>query len=135
MKTFLSILICTFFFFSAQAQEETENTPGPAISFVEEKHDFGDIHQGDVVEYTFKFENSGDEPLVLSNVAVTCGCTATAWPREPVAPGENSEITVRFNSAGKMGKQNKVITVYSNAKESISRVAIVTNVLPKKKDS
>ena len=135
MKKIIAFIFGSFFFFTAFAQEEVENQPGPDLLFAEEKHDFGDIFQGDVVEYTFKFENSGDEPLVLSNVAVTCGCTATAWPREPITPGEESEITVRFNSTGKMGKQNKVITVYSNAIQPISRVAIISNVLPKKKDS
>jgi len=117
-----------------QEQKETqEKTPGPVIAFEIESHDFGDIEQGDIVEWTFKFENKGDEPLILSNVAVTCGCTATNWPREPVGVGEKGELTVKFNSVGKSGAQNKVITIYSNARLPISRVSIVTNVLPKKK--
>ncbi|HEX9649250.1 MAG TPA: DUF1573 domain-containing protein [Cyclobacteriaceae bacterium] len=117
-----------------QEQKETqEKAPGPVIAFEIESHDFGDIEQGDIVEWTFKFENKGDEPLILSNVAVTCGCTATSWPREPVGVGEKGELTVKFNSVGKSGAQNKVITIYSNARIPISRVSIVTNVLPKKK--
>ena len=136
------ILLLTMTFSFGQATEEKkeqeqkekqEKVPGPILAFEEESHDFGDIEQGDVVEFTFKFENKGDAPLILSNVAVTCGCTATSWPREPVGVGEKGEVTVKFNSAGKSGAQNKAITIYSNARLPISRVSIVTNVLPKKK--
>lgn len=132
---FLAIFMVNISIAQEEEKEDKENLPGPAITFAEEQHDFGDIYQGDVVKHTFKFENTGDEPLVLSNVAVTCGCTATDWPREPIAPGEEESITVQFDSAGKLGKQNKIITIYSNANKPVSRVAIVTNVLPKKKDS
>jgi hypothetical protein len=98
------------------------------IVFLDATHDFGDIKQGDQVEWTFKFENKGSAPLVLTNVATTCGCTAPEWPREPILPGESSEIKVRFNSAGKIGMQNKVITIYSNAVNSTERVKIIANV-------
>ncbi len=112
-------------------QAKKELVEGPQITFEESSHDFGDIEQGDKVNYTFKFENSGTEPLILSNVLTTCGCTASKWPREPIAPGEGGEIEVSFNSAGKMNKQNKVITIVSNAVNSQERVKITTNVLPK----
>jgi len=62
---------------------------------------------------------------------VTCGCTATNWPKEPIAPGKTSEISVSFNSAGKMGAQNSVIRIYSNASEPIEKVSLISNVLPK----
>jgi len=140
MKKVLLLSGLVLFAFTVFAQEEKsekkeeKQAPGPAITFEEVSHDFGDIHQGDVVEWTFKFANTGDEPLILSNVATTCGCTVPQWPRDPIAKGEKSEITVKFNSAGKMGMQNKVITIYSNAITPTSRVSIVTNVLPKKAD-
>jgi hypothetical protein len=113
------------------AQTTKATTAGPVISFSEKSHDFGNINQGDVVEYTFKFKNTGTQPLVISNVGVTCGCTATDWPKEPIAPGKSSAITAKFNSAGKMGQQNKVITVESNATNSPAQVSIVSNVLEK----
>lgn len=104
---------------------------GPYIEFADAEHDFGDISQGDKVEHTFAFKNSGTEPLILSNVLVTCGCTATDWPNQPIMPGENKELTVSFDSTGKVGRQNKVITIVSNATNSQERVKIVTNILPK----
>ena len=81
--------------------------------------------------YTFEFTNDGDAPLVLSNVQTTCGCTASSWPREPIAPGASSKIDVTFNSTGKSGHQVKVITIISNATNNPERVKILTNVLKK----
>ena len=132
-------LVSALMIYAQSTEEKKEEAqpevivPGPVIAFEEESHDFGDIVEGDVVEWTFKFENKGDTPLILSNVAVTCGCTATQWPKDPIAVDEKGEITVKFNSAGRKGAQNKVISVYSNAAVPIARVSIVTNVLPKKK--
>ncbi|MTI38624.1 DUF1573 domain-containing protein, partial [Fulvivirga lutimaris] len=54
------------------------------------------------------------------------------WPRDPIAPGQESEIKVVFNSAGKIGRVTKVITIVSNAVNPNSKVSIVTNILPKK---
>ncbi len=135
MKTFATLLFGIFVIFSAYAQEATETKNGPVMTFAEEKHDFGEIHQGDKVEHTFTFENTGNEPLLITNVQVTCGCTATEWPRDPIAPGSEGSITIMFNSTGKMGRQNKIITIVSNAVNPRNRVTIVTNVLPKEDDT
>ena len=113
------------------SQEDTPVT-GPQITFTETSFDFGDIVQGDRVEHVFEFENSGNEALFLTDVRTTCGCTAPEWPREPVAPGTTASLKVVFNSAGKIGIQNKVITVLSNAVNNPARVKIVTNVLREK---
>lgn len=123
---FLAVLVLLAVAVNAQDQKK-----GPVIDFAEKEKDFGDITQGDRVEHVFKFTNSGDTPLVIQNVAVTCGCTAPNWPKEPIAPGANAEIKVIYNSAGKMGKQNPIIRVYSNASEPIEKIALKTNVLPK----
>lgn len=135
MKKILVLSAAFLFTLQLYAQNTPQNeeaAEGPQITFATSSHDFGDIVQGDKVNYVFKFENTGTEPLILSNVLTTCGCTATSWPREPLAPGEEGEIAVSFNSAGKMGKQNKVVTVVSNAVNAQERVKIITNVLPKK---
>lgn len=131
MKKLFVFVIGLFLTGSLAAQDNgSEKVSGPTITFSEASFDFGDIKQGDKVEHTFTFKNSGTEPLILSNVLTTCGCTATNWPRDPIAPGKSGEITVKFNSAGKMGKQNKVVTVVSNATNAQERVKIITNVLP-----
>jgi Protein of unknown function (DUF1573) len=106
---------------------------GPVITWEKVTHDFGDITQGDKVSHVFKFTNTGNEPLVITNVEVTCGCTTPkGWPRDPIMPGGQGEVTVAFNSAGKFGKQNKVVTVTSNSAGTTNQVMITVNVLEKK---
>lgn len=110
-------------------QEQAQN--GPALAFEETEFNFGDITQGDVVEHTFKFKNTGTQPLVIERVDVTCGCTTPAWTKEPIMPGKTGYVTAKFNSAGKLGQQKKAITIHSNAAEGAKYVYIVTNIKPK----
>jgi hypothetical protein len=116
----------------ANAQTTVEKE-GPIITFEKKSHDFGDITQGDKVEYVFAFENTGTEPLIITNVEVTCGCTTPkGWPRDPILPGEKGELTVSFNTAGKLGRQNKPIIVISNAANPEgNRVSFSANILEK----
>jgi|SRR5690554_1253267 len=130
MKKLLFAVTIAFLAFSVQAQDEKQ-ADGPVITFEESSKDFGDIKQGDKVAHTFKLENTGNAPLIISNVAATCGCTVPNWPKEPIAPGKTAQIKVSFNSAGKMGKQNSVVRIYSNATEPIEKVSMISNVLPK----
>src|SRR5678815_4363893 len=94
---------------SALAQQTTGGpSSGPIITWEKSVHDFGDIPSGDKVEHTFKFKNTGTQPLIITNVQVTCGCTTPkGWARDPIAPGESGEITIAFNSLGKFGLQKK----------------------------
>jgi hypothetical protein len=133
MKSLITLIFGFFVVFCAFAQEEQALVDGPVITFEEASFDFGDIYQGDKVEHVFKLENTGNQPLIITNVQTTCGCTATEWPREPVMPGDTTSLKVNFNSAGKYGRQNKVINVISNATSPMNQVKIVTNVLPPKK--
>lgn len=128
MKKLFMLSVMALLAFAVQAQTEKK---GAVMEFNEKSIDFGDITQGDKVEHTFVFNNTGDTPLVISNVAVTCGCTAPNWPKQPIAPGASGELKVVFNSAGKMGKQNSVVRIYSNASEPIEKVSLISNVLPK----
>ncbi len=107
---------------------------GPVITWEKTTFDFGSITQGDKIEHTFKFKNDGREPLIITNVQVTCGCTTPkGWSRDPILPGQSSEITVAFNSLGKFGKQNKVITVVSNAVNPAGgQISFTANVVERK---
>ena len=62
------------------------------IQFNKTECDFGKILQGEVVSYTFHFTNTGNVPLLISSVEKSCGCTASDFPREPIAPGETGDI-------------------------------------------
>ncbi len=129
MKKIIFILISLGLTAGAQSQ-----TSGPVITWEKSTHDFGDLTQGDKVERTFKFKNTGTEPLIITNVQVTCGCTTPkGWARDPIDPGQSGEITVAFNSMGKYGKQNKVVTVVSNAvNPDGAQITFTANVLEKK---
>jgi hypothetical protein len=133
MKKYLLLIVVLGFVASAFAQQPASKS-GPILTFEKKTHDFGDIFQGDKVEETFKFANTGTEPLIITNVQVTCGCTVPkGWPRDPIMPGGKAEITIAFNSAGKMGKQNKVVTVVSNASNADgAQISFTANVLEKK---
>ena len=86
------------------------------IVFDEMVHDFGSFKEADGLQTTtFAFTNSGTEPLVLSNVRASCGCTTPKWTREPVAPGQKGSIEVTYNPKNRPGSFNKSITINSNA--------------------
>ena len=136
MKKYLFLILVLGFTTEIFAQDQAV-VKGPVITFEKKTHDFGDIVQGDKVEETFKFANTGTEPLIITNVQVTCGCTTPkGWPRDPIMPGGKGELTIAFNSAGKMGKQNKVVTVVSNAVNSDgTQISFTANILAKKADT
>jgi hypothetical protein len=133
MKKYLFLIVIFALAGNAFAQQTASTQSGPVVSFEKNTHDFGDIHQGDKVEHTFTFTNTGSEPLLITNVNVQCGCTTPSWPREPIAPGAKGEIVVGFNSAGKMGMQTKTVTLVSNASNADGvKIVFTTNVLEKK---
>lgn len=87
---------------------------GAEITFEKETHQFGNVKQHSDVSTEFSFTNTGTEPLVISNVKPTCGCTVPTWPREPILPGKKAVIKVSYDSK-RLGPINKSVTVSSNA--------------------
>jgi hypothetical protein len=132
MKLFA--LFTTILFVHAGSMVSAQTSPaGAAITWEKNSHDFGEIKEGEKVEHTYKFTNTGSEDLVITNVQVTCGCTTPkGWPRDPIAPGKKADIIVQFNSTGKIGRQNKVVTVISNAAAGNSQITFTATVLEKK---
>ncbi len=99
--------------------------------FEETSFDFGTIKQGDIVKHTFKFRNDGENPLIISNAQASCGCTVPEYAKEPIAPGASSEITVQFNSTGKMGTQNKTVQITANTLPNTTTIVLKGIVTPK----
>lgn len=88
----------------------------PRITFDEKEHDFGTFEEETGrVTHIFKFVNSGNEPLVVTNVRTTCGCTASQYTREPVAPNDSGVIKVTYNPKGRPGRFSKPVYVTTNA--------------------
>lgn len=106
-----------------------EDVALPVISFENELYDFGEITQGEKVKFTYKFKNTGDADLVISSAKGSCGCTVPDWPRQPIAPGQEAEIRVVFNSEGKSGKQHKKVSVVANTQPSTTVVALTGNII------
>lgn len=86
------------------------------IKFEETTFKFGTIKTGDKVNHKFKFKNTGNAPLVIKNVDVSCGCTFPSYPFLPIKPGEAGEIDVTFNSEHKVGRQKPTVTVVTNGR-------------------
>lgn len=120
---------------SATAEGSTSSesdVPLTTIQFEEENHTFGKIIEGNIAEHVFKFKNSGDNPLIIKNVKASCGCTTPDWSKDPVAPGGEGYIKVSFDSNGKVGTQNKSVTVELNTAEKVRTLSFTGEVVPKK---
>jgi hypothetical protein len=100
-----------------QANEQENNPNAPIIKFDKTVHDYGTIQQHGDGNCEFKFTNEGKEPLILSNVRSSCGCTVPTWPRQPILPGQSEVIKVKYDTK-RVGMINKSVHVYSNAKVS-----------------
>jgi len=112
MKKFILTLAVALFGFSAYAQDA--DAAGAKIDFAEKVINYGKIDKGANGTRVFKFKNEGTEPLVLSSVRASCGCTTPKWTREPIAPGEEGEINVKYDT-NRIGNFHKTVTVQSNA--------------------
>ncbi len=119
----------------AKQRDYKLNEGAAAISFSKTEHDFGVINEGDIVETTFGFKNTGKSELIITNAVGSCGCTVPEWPKEPIAAGESGQIKVKFNSQGKPNKQSKTITLTTNTSNGKETVLVKAEVTPKQKAS
>ena len=110
----------------APAQPEhiarAESLAKTSANWASKEFDFGKVASGTKVTHQFVFTNSGSEPLTITNVKPSCGCTTPNWSKEPVAPGTEGYIDVVFNTTGKSGIQSKTVTVTGNFDGSLSEV-------------
>lgn len=104
----------------AALEEFEKKTGGADILFNEYEYEFPPMEQGDVLYHSFFFVNNGDEPLILTNVKGSCGCTNVEYPEQPIMPGEKGSITAEINTESKAkGKSFRVqVKVESNATEN-----------------
>ncbi|MEI7596260.1 MAG: DUF1573 domain-containing protein [Bacteroidota bacterium] len=133
-KLFLSIAIALVGTFAANAQTQPElnvndNPNAPEISFVNLVHDYGKIENGADGNCEFKFTNTGKEPLRLTNVRSSCGCTVPKWTTDPILPGKTGVIQVKYDTK-RTGVINKQITVTSNAKTATVVLSIKGEIMP-----
>lgn len=118
-------------FAMAQTQDQAapqENPNAPEIEFENNVHDYGTVPYNGDGNCEFTFTNVGKEPLILTNVRSSCGCTVPKWPREPILPGQTGIINVEYKT-NRIGKINKTVTVQSNAKSPTVVLRITGQVL------
>jgi len=96
----------------------------PKFEFEETTHDFGKVIRGEVVTYSFKFKNVGKSDLVVHSVTASCGCTATKYNDKPIKPGEESFISVTFDSAGRKGFQQKSVSIAANTQPNVTKLNV-----------
>jgi len=107
----------------------TSDTEFPVMSFESTEYDFGSVNEGEIVDYTFKFTNTGNHPLIISKATATCGCTVPEWPKEPIAVGGKGEIKVKFDSQNRKNLQTKYVNINANTQPAVTRLKITGNVI------
>lgn len=107
---------------SADGLQDTINVA--EITFEKNIYEFGEVREGDIVTYAYKFENTGKVPLVVSDARSTCGCTVPKWPEEPIEPGETGRIDVRFDTKNKKNEQKKYVTITANTYPANTKVLL-----------
>ena len=139
----LLLLIISAAIFTACGDNDEQSLPATAttannapaqlttIQWLDSAQDYGKINEGQKLAISFRFKNSGNKPLVIESVRPTCGCTVADYPRQPLAPGEEGEITGQFDSNGREGLQRKHITIRSNTNPAEQDVTFEVQVVGK----
>ncbi len=112
------------------AQRDEAGKQIPVMSFEKAEHDFGTIEQGTPQETAFKFTNTGNAPLIITNATSSCGCTVPDPPKGAIAPGDTGELVVKFNGSGQ-NQVTKTITVNANTEKGSELLRIKAFVNPK----
>lgn len=114
-----------------KVSDQAKVAGGAEMTFESEVIDYGTINQNADGVRTFKFKNTGNQPLIISNAKGSCGCTVPTWPKAPINPGEEGEIKVKY-ATNRLGPINKSVTVNSNAVSATTVLRIKGNVIEKK---
>ncbi|NEV93689.1 DUF1573 domain-containing protein [Psychroflexus sp. YR1-1] len=111
-------------------QRDAKAEEFPVMKFDEEMHDFGTVEEGEIVEHTFVFTNTGNAPLIVSDATASCGCTVPTWTEGAIAPGEKGEMLVKFNTRGKPNQQMKAVRIVANTESGRETIRIKAFVNP-----
>ncbi|MFK7785477.1 MAG: DUF1573 domain-containing protein [Crocinitomicaceae bacterium] len=106
-------------------QEKEKMANLTTLEFDKVLHDFGDVAAEVENTTSFIVKNTGERPLIISDVSATCGCTTPKKPEAPIPPGESDEIVVTFKSKpGQKNEIKKTVTVTANTPDQVHRVDI-----------
>lgn len=148
MKKYLIIPSLALFFLSCDIRKKdkpvqtapaTENKQEfkeyTTVQIIDTTYNFGKVKEGDIVEYNYRFKNTGDKPLIVTDAAASCGCTVPEKPEHPIQPGEIGFIKVKFNSDKRPGEAEKTITVTSNAQPEFPQLFLKGTVIGKTEEN
>jgi len=105
------------------------NNQKTTIKMIDSVFNFGKIKDGEKVVFSFRFENTGAQPLIIASASPTCGCTVADKPDQPVAPGERGFIKVVFDSKGRVGPVHKEVGIISNAEPQMPNLVLTGEVV------
>lgn len=117
-----SFLLASFIGFASNRSD------GPELKFDKQQHDYGTVYVDEMPEtkMSIEFTNSGDQPLLLSNVRACCGTRVTQWPREPINPGEKGVVNIEFILAPRPQRISRTVTVSSNSTTNPTAIFRIT---------
>ncbi|MEO6670947.1 MAG: DUF1573 domain-containing protein [Ferruginibacter sp.] len=104
------------------------------VQIIDSLYNFGKTKEGEIVQYSYRFKNTGNKPLIVSNVHASCGCTVPEKPEKPIMPGETGFILVKFDSNHRPGEVHKTIAVTSNANPPFTDLVLKGTVIGKDQD-
>lgn len=107
-------LLCTLALlglsFASQAQ--------PKIDFEKKNQKFEKVKADTTISFDFFYFNTGDQPLIITDIKVSCDCTVPTFTQEPVFPGKREKVHVTFDTRGKIGYQDRILYVHGNMPNS-----------------
>lgn len=115
---------------TASVEEVVEKTAVTSLALSENHHNFGAVKKGETVQHTYEITNTGDNPLVISDVKPACGCTAPEFTKDPILPGQKGKIVLSFDSTNFDGLVNKQASVYANVEQSPIMLTFSAEVQP-----
>lgn len=104
------------------------------VKIIDSAYNFGKVTEGEIVEYNYRFKNTGKKPLIITNASASCGCTVPEKPEQPIQSGETGFIKVKFNSDHRVGNAHKTVTISSNAEPAFPELLLTGEVTEKKEN-
>lgn len=115
----------------ASKQREQALRDSTTVQVIDTTYNFGKVTDGEKVEFNYRFKNTGNKPLIITNATASCGCTVPQKPEMPILSGDTGFIKVVFDSKGRIGSAHKTVTVNSNAFPGFPQLLLTGEVVGK----
>lgn len=110
--------ILFFFAFSISLSSQAQ----ARLKITNPKHNFGYVKRGELIKSEFEISNTGNEPLIIKDVEISCSCTSVEYTKQPLLPNQKTIITVSFDTKTVYGRQDRVVLLHSNASNSPAKL-------------